>query len=269
MSPMPFDDGTIADLGHADQHPPQQREDINGSAHPGPAQSAQTDCDPMPASDAAATSAPAGPKIWDLLAEERDEEPAPIRDEAQNPKKTDQELAREALKVMKVAIPEPIAPAPNAGRAKTRLLGFNREVVQELDVFDQSDAQASARPEQFPVGWLVIIEGPGRGASFTLHDGVAKIGRGEDQAIRLDFGDTSISRDNHAAIAYDEEQNAFFLGHGGKANLVRLNGRPVLSTEELSNADLIRIGETKLRFVAFCSHDFAWDLTDEDESDGV
>ena len=38
----------------------------------------------------------------------------------------------------------------------------------------------------------------------------------------------------------------FFLGHGGKANLVRLNDKPVLSTEEVSSSDLIRIGETSL-----------------------
>jgi pSer/pThr/pTyr-binding forkhead associated (FHA) protein len=99
---------------------------------------------------------------------------------------------------------------------------------------------------------------PGPGAAFTIFEGVAQIGRGETQAVRLDFGDTSISRENHAAVAYDTEQKAFFLGHGGKANLVRLNGRPVLSTEELRSGNTIRIGETTLRFVALCGPDFSW-----------
>ena len=76
--------------------------------------------------------------------------------------------------------------------------------------------------------------------------------------MRLDFGDNSISRENHAAIAFDAEQNVFFIGHGGKANLVRCNNMPVLSTQALSAGDRIRIGETTLRFVPLCGGDFSW-----------
>jgi pSer/pThr/pTyr-binding forkhead associated (FHA) protein len=76
--------------------------------------------------------------------------------------------------------------------------------------------------------------------------------------VKLDFGDNSISRTNHAVVAYDDEQRKFFLGHGGKANIVRLNGKPVLSTEELAHNDIIRIGETTLRFLALCGPDFDW-----------
>ena len=57
-------------------------------------------------------------------------------------------------------------------------------------------------------------------------------------------------------------RGAFFLGHGGKANLVRLNGRPVLSTEEIRSENTIRIGETTLRFVALCGRDFSWEMPD-------
>jgi pSer/pThr/pTyr-binding forkhead associated (FHA) protein len=85
-----------------------------------------------------------------------------------------------------------------------------------------------------------------------------QIGRNDDQAIQLDFGDTGISRSNHAVIAYDPEDRKCYLGHGGKANLVRLNGKPVLSTVALSNGDLIRISETSIRFMAFCDEGFDW-----------
>ena len=108
------------------------------------------------------------------------------------------------------------------------------------------------------MGWIVVTDGPGRGASFALTGGVASIGRGADQAIALDFGDVSISRQGHASIAYDDQENRFYLGHGGKANLVRLNGRPVVSTEDLADGDEIAIGETVLRFVALCGGAFAW-----------
>jgi hypothetical protein len=166
-----------------------------------------------------------------------------------------------------VQVPGPAigrAGARRAGRVKTRLLGFDHSLG--TDPFESGEAAPAAAVVRFPVGWIVVTHGPGRGASFTLFNGVSAIGRGDDQPVKLDFGDTSISRTNHAVVAYDSEQRKFFLGHGGKANIVRLNGRPVLSTEELSNNDIIRIGETTLRFLALCGADFDW--SDEEETQG-
>ena len=145
-----------------------------------------------------------------------------------------------------------------AGRVKTRLLGFDSSAGANADPFESGQAAPTAAVVRFPVGWIVVVGGPGRGASFTLFNGVSAIGRGDDQPVKLDFGDSSISRTNHAVVAYDSEQRKFFLGHGGKANIVRLNGKPVLSTEELGHDDLIRIGETTLRFLALCGADFDW-----------
>ena len=150
-----------------------------------------------------------------------------------------------------------------AGRVKTRLLGFQAEEDVAKDVFEEVKKPTNVGAIAFPAGWIVVIDGPGRGSSFALHIGVSQIGRGEEQAIRLDFGDSSISRNNHAAVAYDDEQGKFFLGHGGKSNLVRLNGMPVLSTEELSNGDEIRIGETTLKFVSLCGENFTWAASGE------
>lgn len=153
-----------------------------------------------------------------------------------------------------------------AGRVKTRLLGFDHASGSSMDPFAAASRSASAMAERYPAGWIVVLEGPGRGTCFTLFSGVSSIGRGEDQTVKLDFGDNSISRTNHAIVAYDGEQKKFFLGHGGKANIVRLNGNPVLSTEELTTNDKIRIGETTLWFVALCGADFDWNSTDEADS---
>jgi len=170
-----------------------------------------------------------------------------------------------------VEVPAPAAgrAGRRAGRVKTRLLGFEHAHSSNTDPFDAKKDESGPAQVNFPVGWIVVINGPGRGSSFSLFNGVSQIGRGEDQAIKLDFGDNSISRDNHAAIAYDSEQRSFFLGHGGKANLVRLNNKPVLSTEEISDGDLIRIGETTLRFVALCNDEFDWENDSQDESDNA
>jgi hypothetical protein len=147
--------------------------------------------------------------------------------------------------------------APQDGGAKTRVLGFHTPDLATDPI--SAVAEKSAQDVLFPAGWLVVVDGPGRGAYFAVGDSVSSIGRGTDQAICLNFGDATVSRQNHAAIAYDAEQNRFFLGHGNKSNIVRRNGMPVLSTEEIVNGDVIRIGKTSLRFVALCGPDFTWD----------
>ena len=57
------------------------------------------------------------------------------------------------------------------------------------------------------------------------------------------------------------------MGHGGKSNIVRLNDKPLISNEALKTGDVIRIGETVLRFVALCDDTFSWNdgASGEDE----
>jgi hypothetical protein len=193
--------------------------------------------------------APPSRGIWDL----EDEEPRPA-----------------AITELSVA-PEPRRPA----RTKTRVLGFEAQPTAVVPLFDgiESAALAPAAPAQgkgyvmFPAGWLVVKDGPGKGASFALSQGVSQIGRGSDQTVSLDFGDMAISRQNHAAIAYDPATHEFHVGHGGKSNLVRLNGRPLLSTETAADGDEIQIGETTLVLKVLCSPEFNWSSF-EAEGDG-
>ena len=128
----------------------------------------------------------------------------------------------------------------------------------EPDVFAADPTQTSSAEPHFPIGWLVVVEGPGRGASFTLTAGLSTIGRDLNQTVTLDFGDTSISRERHASVAYDEDENCAYVGHGGKSNIVKLNSKPLLTTEELKHGDVLKIGKTVLHFVGFCTQDFNW-----------
>ena len=56
----------------------------------------------------------------------------------------------------------------------------------------------------------------------------------------------------------DVEQLLAYVDRPEQYAGIRLNGKPVLSTEELANGDLVRIGETTLKFVALCGEDFTW-----------
>lgn len=118
--------------------------------------------------------------------------------------------------------------------------------------------EAGNRGEHPVVGWLVVVEGPGRGQARSLTYGVNSIGRGPDAAIRLDFGDDEISRTAHCNIVYDGRNRKFFIQQGSGQNLTYLGDAPVLAPCELSADACISMGRTTLRFVPFCGSDFDW-----------
>ena len=108
------------------------------------------------------------------------------------------------------------------------------------------------------VGWLVVVEGLGRGQFRPIRYGQNAVGRGQDLRICIDFGDQRISREPHAFVIYDEVQRKFFIRDNGKSNIIRLNGNAVLTHAELHDRDVISIGETSLLFVSLCDQNFDW-----------
>ena len=106
------------------------------------------------------------------------------------------------------------------------------------------------------VGWLVCIDGPMRGNDYRIHAGYNSIGREiGDIHIR---GDQTISRQNHARIAFEPKSNRFFFSPADGRNIVYVNDQMVMNTEELRNYDVITIGETKLMLIALCGERFCW-----------
>ena len=125
-----------------------------------------------------------------------------------------------------------------------------------------TDTAASA-PEEDPmadppVGWLVVVRGPGKGRVLTLGNGMNPIGRSAQSRVCLDFGDDNISRANHARLVYEPRQRRWLLNHGDGTNLTYLNGEVVLSTVEVQSGAEIQLGQTTLRFQALCSQEFDW-----------
>lgn len=143
----------------------------------------------------------------------------------------------------------------------------------EEKTFFMPAAGTAARPSEPSfnpaVGWLVILDGPGRGQHCPVYYGQNSIGRGEEQRIRLNFGDARITRDTHAFIVYDDIARKFYLRDNGKANLVRHNNTPVMAPTELADRDTISIGETVMLFVALCSAEFDWLAEDDDADTGA
>ena len=113
------------------------------------------------------------------------------------------------------------------------------------------------------VGWVVVIQGPGKGEARRLRYGRNCIGRDEDQEIQLDLGDDHISRKQHAAVIYDPRARKFLLQHGEGRNLTYLGDQHVLSAVELKGGEHISLGRTVLRFVPLCGPDFDWQTVDQ------
>ncbi|MEQ8695239.1 MAG: FHA domain-containing protein [Bauldia litoralis] len=108
------------------------------------------------------------------------------------------------------------------------------------------------------VGWLVVIEGPGRGSALPIGYGNNRLGRAPGEQICLDYGDEQISRENHAVVTYDGRHRKFYVQQGGGRNLTHVDDELVMVPVEVKGGETISLGRTKLRFVPFCGADFDW-----------
>jgi hypothetical protein len=107
------------------------------------------------------------------------------------------------------------------------------------------------------VGWLVCLEGAEKGKDYRIYGKNNTIGRSEKMDICIK-GDSTISRENHARLAYDEKHNAFHLIPGESTNTIYLNDEPVYMPTKLEAYDIIELGDCKMTFVPFCNEKFSW-----------
>jgi hypothetical protein len=203
--------------------------------------------------------------------------PWPSRDEApSNPRSQQTPPPRDAYSIARAAEPgTPLQgrvtdPGPTSDSAPTQLYRPGR-------TSDASDRQDEARPrveagtptprapatsnvtDDPVVGWLVVVEGPGKGRSLELGTGANSIGRNSTQKIALDFGDAEIHRERHAQLVFDPRSNRFFLqGSPDARNLTYLDNDLVLTPVELKGGETIIVGRTHLRFIPLCGPRFSW-----------
>jgi hypothetical protein len=160
--------------------------------------------------------------------------------------------------------PPPGSDATQLGRdasAPPPLPGDDRTRVHRGATGEPAEAASELGPT---VGWLVLMDGPGRGQSLVLGYGMNHIGRSATNRLVLDFGDEEISRKTHTTITYDPRGKKFYVQPGPDAtNLTYLGEegatQPVLTPVELKGGEIVSLGRTKMKFIAFCGPDFSWE----------
>lgn len=153
--------------------------------------------------------------------------------------------------IVPVDLPEERAAEP-ASRVRTRLLRIGDYLHDAARGFcgkDTAEPSASCS-DQLPFGWIIVLDGAGRGTSFALLRETSEIGRAEGQDVQLDFGDLYISRMGHATIHYDAASRKIAVRNGGKPNPVLLNRMILEGERPLNHGDRIKLGLTTLCFVA-------------------
>ncbi|MEM9248699.1 MAG: FHA domain-containing protein [Pseudomonadota bacterium] len=161
--------------------------------------------------------------------------------------------------------PAPEAATAGARRNKTRLIGFDTSEGDVVGLFDDSESEgAAAQPPSasgagaaLPVGWLVVVEGPGRGIVTTLVTGANTIGRGATMAVALQ--QDTLSEGLYATLTHTPGAG-FALASSGSGISLHINGTEPGGTAAVpiqSGTD-IQVGATTLRFVALSDDTFAW-----------
>ncbi len=120
--------------------------------------------------------------------------------------------------------------------------------------YQNEDTQKSELPV---TGWLVCVEGASKGQDFRICEEYNYIGRSSKMDICIQ-GDPTISRENHAIIAYDTLERIFYFAPSGGGSIVRVNGKAVLGNVELKAYDRLTIGQSQFLFVPFCGENFEW-----------
>jgi hypothetical protein len=136
-----------------------------------------------------------------------------------------------------------------ANSAKTRFLGFKlTSKPQDAASANGADPVPGEALASGALARVSIAEGPGRGHTFSITNSFTRIGRDKEQEIQLAFGDTHISREEHATIVHYGDGIGFVIRDGLRVNPVLLNNRTIRGDTPLRNGDMIRIGATTLRF---------------------
>lgn len=151
-----------------------------------------------------------------------------------------------------LATPTPVAPPPSAAPREAAESGHTRILGYETVGYENVRADPV-------VGWLVVLDGPGKGNFRPIFKGSNTIGRSGSQRVPIDFGDDAISSEKQAFLTYDERKRSYQLVPNlERPNLVYHNDAALTSNVDLKHHDKVMLGRTTLLFVPLCGPDFDW-----------
>lgn len=104
-------------------------------------------------------------------------------------------------------------------------------------------------------GWLVCVDGPSKGRSFSVLAGRNFAGRSLEMDIRL-LDDESISNGPHFSIIYDTKNISFYLTPGN--SLTYLNDTAIEIGVPLKENDRIKAGNSEFIFINYCKEGRCW-----------
>jgi hypothetical protein len=151
-----------------------------------------------------------------------------------------------------IATPTPMAMAPATAMRDAPDSGHTRILGYETGGYENVRADPV-------VGWLVVLDGPGKGNFRPIFKGSNTIGRAGSQRVPIDFGDDAISSEKQAFLTYDERKRSYQLVPNlERPNLVYHNDAALTSNVDLKPHDKVMLGRTTLLFVPLCGPDFDW-----------
>lgn len=121
------------------------------------------------------------------------------------------------------------------------------EPVGSGEALDDISTQLVRDKSNQVIGKLTVTEGPGAGNSVKIYTGTNQIGRGDDMRVQLNFGDDTISRQQHAVITFDTKNLEARIYDGGKPGGLWVNGTRITADQPIKFGDIIKIGETTLK----------------------
>jgi hypothetical protein len=117
---------------------------------------------------------------------------------------------------------------------------------QESFILDPEQAAALRQPAELQTGELVVLRSPAlaEGERLQLNSAPVTIGRSSENDLPLDADEFTSSR--HARV--EPRRDGVWIEDVGSTNGTFLNGAQLPRPRRLSPGDVIRVGETDLRF---------------------
>jgi hypothetical protein len=110
--------------------------------------------------------------------------------------------------------------------------------------------------KRYVVGWLVALNGPGRGESYPVRMGRNVLGR--DRKSDISINDDQASS-HHADLVFRPEERRFILMDHNSTNGTYVNESEIEPRRDLSGKEVIRIGSHRFLFMPLCHEGFHWD----------